>query len=187
MQFLSGLGIYIETPNSPTPGFDIEASGNPGVYRAPTSSPSLAGVGRYFETRAAASRGERFEVTGVDDNYRVPVDGVGRYFETPAAYAAGERFDIVGAEGDYQAPVAGVAGMGRYYEDSYGIKNDLGPFRIQSANEVYKAPEWGMGDLDAKGPGGVDVKITTNPVMWILLGAAGGIFVTHLMHSMKRR
>jgi hypothetical protein len=111
---------------------------------------------------------------------------MGRYFETPAAYAAGERFEMVGAEGDYQAPVEGV---GRYFENSFGIKNNLGPFQIKGANEVYRAPPYGgangLGQIDAQNPL-VNIKVDTHPLMWILLGAAGGVFGTMLVRGMRK-
>mgnify|MGYP003675813608 FL=1 len=144
------------------------------------------GMGRYFETPAAYAAGERFEAAGAEGDYQAPVEGVGRYFETPAAYAAGERFEMVGAEGDYQAPVEGV---GRYFENSFGIKNNLGPFQIKGANEVYRAPPYGgvngLGQIDAQNPL-VSIKVDTHPLMWILLGAAGGVFGTMLVRGMRK-
>jgi hypothetical protein len=104
----------------------------------------LSGLGRYFETPAAAAAGEHFDITGVDANYQAPVAGVGRYFETPAAAAAGEHFDITGVDANYQAP---VAGMGRYFEDAFGIRHGE-RFDIQGANLAYQAPlVGGVGQL----------------------------------------
>jgi hypothetical protein len=104
----------------------------------------LSGLGRYFETPAAAAAGEHFDITGVDANYQAPVAGMGRYFETPAAYAEGERFDITGVDANYQAP---VAGMGRYFEDAFGIRHGE-RFDIQGANLAYQAPlVGGVGQL----------------------------------------
>lgn len=160
------------------------------------------GMGRYFETPAAYRAGERFEIEGADGDYQAPVGGMGRYFETPAAYRAGERFEIEGADGDYMAPVAGVGmncntgmgmncntGMGRYFENSFGIKNNIGPFKIQGANEVYQAPPYGgvngLGQVDVEGPL-ASIKVDTHPLMWVMLGAAAGVFATLVAQGIRR-
>jgi len=162
------------------------------------------GIGRYFETPAAYRAGERFEIEGADGDYQAPVGGMGRYFETPAAYRAGERFEIEGADGDYMAPVGGMSGhggahlgfgahcntgMGRYFENSFGMRNNLGPFKIEGANDVYKAPPYGgvngLGQVDVEGPL-ASIKVDTHPLMWIMLGAAAGVFATLIAQGIRR-
>jgi len=48
-----------------------------GMHKARRVGSSGKGMGRYFETPAAYAAGERFDITGVDENYQAPVAGLG--------------------------------------------------------------------------------------------------------------
>jgi hypothetical protein len=119
----------------------------------------LSGLGRYFETPQAYEDGERFDITGVDNNYQAPVAGLGARVlglthEHPHHHRYARGYTHFGAHdrAPSQKRVSNVSslrgrvkgGMGRYFETpaAYAAGER---FEMVGAEGDYQAPVEGVG------------------------------------------
>lgn len=135
----------------------------------------IDGLGRYFETPAAAAAGERFEIVGAEGDYQAPVAGLsGRRSirvggNAMPLFGHGRRSLIrrspygirVGGNARMFAR-RGLKGVGAYFETPAGVRAGE-VFDIEGANSVYQAPVEGLSryfETDAAARSGMKFDIT---------------------------